>query len=176
LSWLKYDADHKAKLAATDASDDDNVAANDAPTLPHLIVAPASVVQNWIREFEHFAPHMNVVKYHGSQAEREMLQNELRYHLPGARKPRGTEQLDAIIVPITYFSSESGNDRAFLRKFRFDYLVCDEAHLLKNARGLRYKHLDRFSTSHRLLLTGTPVQNSPKELLGKPLHCINVHM
>jgi SWI/SNF-related matrix-associated actin-dependent regulator 1 of chromatin subfamily A len=45
-------------------------------------------------------------------------------------------------------------------------LVVDEAHILKNARGMRYKSLDRFSTKHRLLLTGTPVQNSPKELMS----------
>jgi len=65
---------------------------------------------------------------------------------------------DVIITSITYFQKESATDRDFLRKFNFDYLVCDEAHLLKNAKGLRYKNLDRFKTKHRLLLTGTPVQ------------------
>jgi SWI/SNF-related matrix-associated actin-dependent regulator 1 of chromatin subfamily A len=38
--------------------------------------------------------------------------------------------------------------------------------MLKNAESLRYKMLDRVSTRHRLLLTGTPVQNSPQELLN----------
>lgn len=44
-------------------------------------------------------------------------------------------------------------------------MVVDEAHMLKNAQGTRYKSLDKFDTGHRLLLTGTPVQNNPKELM-----------
>ena len=110
---------------------------------------------------------MNVVKYHGSQKEREDLKEELRYYLPGAVRRPGLRTLDAIVVSYTYFSTENGSDRSFLRKFKYDYLVCDEAHILKNAQGMRYKNLDKFSSRHRLLLTGTPVQNSPKELLGK---------
>lgn len=44
--------------------------------------------------------------------------------------------------------------------------MVDEGHTLKNPKGLRYRNLDKFKTSHRLLLTGTPVQNSPKELMS----------
>jgi hypothetical protein len=36
-------------------------------SLPHLIVMPASVVSNWQREFENFAPHMRVIKFHGTR-------------------------------------------------------------------------------------------------------------
>jgi SWI/SNF-related matrix-associated actin-dependent regulator 1 of chromatin subfamily A len=138
-------------------------------TLPHLVIAPASVLSNWKREFEKFAPHLNVVKYHGSKKEREQLQEELRVHLP-RKVPQGKRRFvdppDVILAPITYFQLEKSDDRSFLRKFRYGYLVVDEAHLLKNARGTRYKTLDKFSTEHRLLLTGTPVQNNAKELLS----------
>ena len=44
--------------------------------------------------------------------------------------------------------------------------VVDEAHNLKNAKSTRYKMLDKVRTEHRLLLTGTPVQNNPQELLN----------
>jgi SNF2 family DNA or RNA helicase len=44
--------------------------------------------------------------------------------------------------------------------------VVDEAHNLKNAKSTRYKMLDKVKTEHRLLLTGTPVQNNPQELLN----------
>lgn len=44
-------------------------------------------------------------------------------------------------------------------------MVVDEAHCLKNPKGARYKNMDRFNTRRRLLLTGTPVQNSAKELM-----------
>ena len=48
----------------------------------------------------------------------------------------------------------------------FRYRVVDEAHNLKNAKSTRYKMLDKVKTEHRLLLTGTPVQNNPQELLN----------
>jgi SNF2 family DNA or RNA helicase len=110
---------------------------------------------------------MNVFKYHGSQEQREVMKEELRNYLPGARRLPGMKPLDAIIVSYPYFSTENGSDRSFLRKFKFNYLVCDEAHILKNAQGMRYRNLDKNSSLRRLLLSGTPVQNSPKELLGK---------
>lgn len=135
---------------------------------PHLIVVPVSVLPNWIREFETFCPTMNVYKYHGSQAEREVLQQELRQYLPENRSSSSSEKkvLDAIIVPVTYYQKETSDDRKFLNKFRFNYMVVDEAHMLKNALSTRYRMLDRVKTQHRLLLTGTPVQNSPQELLN----------
>lgn len=74
--------------------------------------------------------------------------------------------MDVILAPVTYFQKEKSDDRRFLNKFRFDYLVVDEAHMLKNAQSTRYRMLDKISTQHRLLLTGTPVQNSPQELLN----------
>lgn len=96
--------------------------------------------------------------------EREGIQEELRQYLPnGQSKGR---KLDVILAPVTYFQKEKSDDRRFLNKFKFDYLVVDEAHMLKNSQSLRYKMLDKVSTRHRLLLTGTPVQNSPQELLN----------
>ena len=134
------------------------------------MVAPASVLSNWEREFHKFAPHLNVVKYHGTQNQRQALQDQLRPHLRSnwmvcSRKER-PELVDVILTPITYFQKEKSPDRAFLRKFQYHYLVVDEAHLLKNSQGLRYTTLNKMKTQNRLLLTGTPVQNSPQELMS----------
>jgi SWI/SNF-related matrix-associated actin-dependent regulator 1 of chromatin subfamily A len=117
-----------------------------------------------MREFETFCPNMNVIKYHGSQKEREEIKDHLRQFLPGKRL-RGP-QLDVILTPMTYFQKEKSIDRSFLNKFKYDYLVVDEAHMLKNSQSTRYKMLNKVVTHHRLLLTGTPVQNSPQELLN----------
>lgn len=149
LSWLKYTVTEKNETL-----------------YPHLVIAPASVLANWEREFKKFAPRLNVVKYHGSMAEREQRKTELRPYLPRNGTVKHEKDLDVILAPITYFQKEKSDDGAFLRKFRFEYLVVDEAHVLKNARNCRYKTLDKFTTEHRLLLTGTPVQNTPKELLS----------
>ena len=133
--------------------------------LPHLIVVPASVVSNWKREFATFAPDLHIETYHGSMEERLELQRNLRPYLPKHRDP-SIPMVDVILTSITYFQKESSDDRDFLRSFQWDYMVVDEGHLLKNAKGLRYKNLNRFKTRHRLLLTGTPVQNTPKELMA----------
>ena len=145
-----------------DVDEEDAAVSSTTQRRPHLIAVPASVLSNWMNEFKKFAPDMIVKKYHGNQAERADIQNEMEsQHL------RGGAPLDAVLTTFSYFSSDSNKgDRSFLRKFEFDYLIVDEGHTLKNPKGLRYKNLNKFKTSHRLLLTGTPVQNSPKELMS----------
>jgi SNF2-related domain len=111
LAWLKHTRQVKgirrASIAAAAADDDDDdddddevlvdsdnddiltqhqftvAAKSNGPAPPplSLVVAPSSVLSNWEREFEKFAPHMNVVKYHGSIAEREEIQEDLRRRL-----------------------------------------------------------------------------------------------
>eukprot|EP00557_Chaetoceros_sp_GSL56_P008894 CAMPEP_0176504702 /NCGR_PEP_ID=MMETSP0200_2-20121128/16084_1 /TAXON_ID=947934 /ORGANISM="Chaetoceros sp., Strain GSL56" /LENGTH=1147 /DNA_ID=CAMNT_0017904171 /DNA_START=49 /DNA_END=3492 /DNA_ORIENTATION=+ len=171
LAWLKYGRraqqnNQDMGIANVDISDD----SIDQSYKPHLIVVPASVLENWQREFEKFCPSMNIIKYHGSQAERQEIRNDLREYMP---KKKGTikigkfqKNLDAVLTTFSYFSSEKSDDRSFLRKFDWNYMVVDEAHCLKNPRGKAYRNLDAFHTDRRLLLTGTPVQNSPKELMS----------
>ena len=55
-------------------------------------------------------------------------------------------------------------DKAFLGAVSWACLMVDEAHRLKNDDSLLYKSLKDFDTNHRLLITGTPLQNSLKEL------------
>lgn len=55
-------------------------------------------------------------------------------------------------------------DKAFLGSLSWAVLMVDEAHRLKNDDSLLYKTLKEFETNHRLLITGTPLQNSLKEL------------
>lgn len=55
-------------------------------------------------------------------------------------------------------------DQAFLGSVAWTVLVVDEAHRLKNDDSLLYRTLMQFRTNHRLLVTGTPLQNSLKEL------------
>jgi chromodomain-helicase-DNA-binding protein 1 len=55
-------------------------------------------------------------------------------------------------------------DKALLGSLSWAALLVDEAHRLKNDDSLLYKALMEFDTNHRLLITGTPLQNSLKEL------------
>ena len=65
------------------------------------------------------------------------------------------------------FERDSGaEDRSFLKKIPFEYLILDEAHCIKNSMSSRYQNLRGFNPRHRLLLSGTPVQNDVRELLA----------
>jgi len=125
---------------------------------PHLIVVPASTLSNWQNELQRFCPTLNVMTYHGSQNER----TELRYAVKcGHSNPH------IILSTYTIFEREScHDDRRFMYKMAFDYLILDEAHCIKNAAGSRFINLNYLRTRHRLLLSGTPVQNDISELLS----------
>ncbi|ETE65957.1 Chromodomain-helicase-DNA-binding protein 2, partial [Ophiophagus hannah] len=92
---------------------------------PFLIVVPLSTLTSWQREFEIWAPEVNVVVYIGDQMSR---------------------------------------NAAVLGSINWAFLGVDEAHRLKNDDSLLYKTLIDFKSNHRLLITGTPLQNSLKEL------------
>jgi len=101
--------------------------------------------------------HITVVTYYGTQNERAML----RYELRTGPCP------DVILSTYTIFERESNkSDRAFMNSLHFEYLVLDEAHCIKNAQSSRFNNLNMLKTKHRLLLSGTPVQNDISELLS----------
>jgi chromodomain-helicase-DNA-binding protein 1 len=54
--------------------------------------------------------------------------------------------------------------QSFLGNIPWAFLGVDEAHRLKNDDSLLYRSLKDFQTNHRILVTGTPLQNSLKEL------------
>lgn len=103
---------------------------------------------------------MAVEPYRGSQTERFHLQR------PFLRAIEDGE-IDVILCTYTTFERDSGKpDRKFLSRIPFSYLVLDEAHCIKNANSTRFETLGQLQSRHRLLLSGTPVQNDVKELLN----------
>lgn len=116
---------------------------------PFLIVAPLSTVPNWIAEFEKFAPLMPTVLYHGTKAEREVLRRRnLRQiiHIPELGKP-------AKNVFVTSFEIAM-NDRPYLAKTLWKFMVVDEGHRLKNLNCKLLKELVQYRSTNKLLLTG----------------------
>ena len=136
----------------------DDRAATGRAHAPHMMVAPSSTLDNWVRELRTWAPSLRSAKYHGAQARRAQLQEEL-----------DTDGFDVLVVPYTYFEgdSQAGRaDRAWLHRRTWGLAVFDEAHALKKPSSARYQRLGRLRAAQRLLLTGTPVQNNLPELLS----------
>ncbi|KAK5871080.1 hypothetical protein PBY51_003981 [Eleginops maclovinus] len=123
---------------------------------PHLITVPASTLDNWVRELKLWCPSLKVLVYCGSVEDRRYLRHEL------------LDDTTECNVIVTTYNMAIGNDsdRGLFRKLRLKYAVFDEGHMLKNMNSLRYRHLMAINAEHRLLLTGTPLQNNLLELMS----------
>ncbi|CAK1602096.1 unnamed protein product [Parnassius mnemosyne] len=122
---------------------------------PFLCVVPLSTMTAWQREFEQWAPDINVVTYIGDVISRDIIR-QFEWSFASSKRLK----FNAILTTYEILLK----DRQFLRSFSWACLLVDEAHRLKNDDSLLYKALKEFETNHRLLVTGTPLQNSLKEL------------
>lgn len=112
---------------------------------PSLIVAPRSVVHNWLQEAERFAPRLEAFTYIGPDRGEILM---------------GASELDLIIT--TYGLVLRDIDE--LKKEEFAYIVLDEAQAIKNPSSQTAKACRLLRGQHRLALTGTPVENHLGEL------------
>jgi helicase SWR1 len=117
---------------------------------PHLVIVPTSVMLNWEMEFKKWCPGFKILTYYGTQEERK-------------RKRLGWRSEDAWNVCITTYQLIIQDQQVFKRR-RWHYMILDEAHNIKNFESQRWQVMLKFNTRARLLLTGTPLQNSLTEL------------
>nr|XP_015199027.1 PREDICTED: chromodomain-helicase-DNA-binding protein 2 isoform X2 [Lepisosteus oculatus] len=122
---------------------------------PFLLVVPLSTLTSWQREFDIWAPDMNVVVYLGDVMSRKTIRDYEWIH-PQTKRLRFNALLTTYEILL--------KDKAVLGSINWAFLGVDEAHRLKNDDSLLYKTLIDFRSNHRLLITGTPLQNSLKEL------------
>ncbi|XP_076302965.1 LOW QUALITY PROTEIN: SWI/SNF-related matrix-associated actin-dependent regulator of chromatin subfamily A containing DEAD/H box 1 homolog [Lasioglossum baleicum] len=124
---------------------------------PHLIVVPSSTMENWNNELDRWSPSLKVVQYYGSQEERKEMRLGWR-----------NGDLDDVDVLLTTYNlvSSTPEERRLFRVMPIHYVVFDEAHMLKNMSTIRYENLVRINAKHRILLTGTPLQNNLLELMS----------
>jgi superfamily II DNA or RNA helicase len=120
-------------------------AASDEPPRPSIVVVPRSLVFNWVREAERFAPRLRFLDYTGPS--------------------RATDAIDpaAVDVVITTYGTLR-RDAAELAGVPFDYAILDEAQAIKNPSSASAKAARLLDARHRLAMTGTPVENRLEEL------------
>lgn len=112
-----------------------------------LIVAPKSVMVHWKREIERCLPHLPAIIYHGGN--RQQSQKLFQHPKP-------------LIFISTY--GTIANDVGMLAKIPFLFVILDEATNIKNRDAKRSQAAKALNASHRLALSGTPVENRPAEL------------
>tara|TARA_B110001469_G_C9643923_1_gene324649 strand:+ start:1781 stop:3610 length:1830 start_codon:yes stop_codon:yes gene_type:complete len=108
---------------------------------PALILCPTTLIANWCREIEKFAPTITYLIHRGS--------DRTGYYKDLQRAQVVITTYDTMVNDITMFSGMS-----------WDYLVCDEAQALKNPDSKRRKASGQISARYRIPVTGTPMENS----------------
>ncbi|KAF7588454.1 TATA-binding protein-associated factor mot1 [Aspergillus hancockii] len=115
--------------------------------LPSLIVCPPSLSGHWQQEIKQYAPFLKSVAYVGPPVERARLKGSLA---------------DADIVITSYDICR--NDSDVITPLNWNYCVLDEGHLIKNPKAKVTLAVKRVASNHRLILSGTPIQNNVLEL------------
>jgi superfamily II DNA or RNA helicase len=110
-----------------------------------LIVAPTSVVTNWLREMDKFAPSLRHALWHGAE-----------------RKERKDELEDADVVVTSYALLR--RDEELLAKLDLRYAILDEAQNIKNPLSATARAAKRLKADRRLALSGTPIENRLSEI------------
>jgi SNF2 family DNA or RNA helicase len=127
---------------------DDEAATVKVPTKAALIICPTSVLGNWQKELERFAPEMNVYLHYGSNRLKEEAFAE--------------KAKDADIVLTSYGLSHI--DLAEFESLIWSSIAIDEAQNIKNAQTKQSKAVRRLRGRHHIALTGTPMENRLSEL------------
>ncbi|KAI8619340.1 SNF2 family N-terminal domain-containing protein [Chytriomyces sp. MP71] len=119
---------------------------------PFLIVAPLSTLANWVSEINRFTPSLKVVLYHGHANDRATI-----------RKTQLTHMNKNFPIVVTSFEIAM-NDRRYLQRIKWKYIIVDEGHRLKNMNCRLIRELKTYPSANRLILSGTPLQNNLTEL------------
>ena len=114
---------------------------------PALVVAPTSVVGNWMQEAQRFAPSLNVISYGDTQSNRQDALANLG-------------PFDLLLVSYGLMARNIEP----LQSVHWNTVVLDEAQAIKNTNTQRAKAARQLSASFRVVLTGTPVQNNLMDL------------
>ena len=121
---------------------------------PMLVCVPLSTMAAWQTEFSKWAPDMNAITYVGDAKSREIIRE---YE---CENENGELSFNVVLTSYEMVS----RDKEFFADIIWSNIVVDEAHRLKSDVSLLYKVLMEMESHHRLLLTGTPLQNNLREL------------
>ncbi len=110
-----------------------------------LLVVPKSLIANWQREASRFTPELSFLEYLGNL------------------RSRDTADFDGYDVILTTYGTML-KDIEILRKYKFHYAILDESQAIKNPLAKSAKAARLLNAEHRLVMTGTPVENNTFEL------------
>lgn len=124
---------------------------------PFLVVSPSSTLHNWQQEIAKFVPAFKVLPYWGNGKDRKVLRKFWDHKNVKYNKD---SQFHVLVTSYQLVVA----DAAYFQKIKWQYMILDEAQAIKSSSSSRWKSLLSLQCRNRLLLTGTPIQNSMQEL------------
>lgn len=119
-------------------------------TSPSIVIVPKSTLSNWAKEFKKWSPSLEIFEFYADHNGRELL------------RPRIPRTNSYNVLLTTYETAMA--EKTLLKVVKWNYLIIDEAHRIKNEKSVLSQVVRIFNTQHRLLITGTPLQNNLQEL------------
>lgn len=119
----------------------------DSQPLPSLIVCPPTLTAHWCHEVQQYSTNLRALLYSGQPQERARLQSQI-------------DQYDCVVMSYDMIR----NDIDVLGQRSWFYCILDEGHIIKSAKTKTTKAVKMIRATHRLILSGTPIQNNVLEL------------
>ncbi|ESK94301.1 tbp associated factor [Moniliophthora roreri MCA 2997] len=119
----------------------------DSVHLPSLIICPPTLTGHWYYEILKYVDNLKPVLYTGNSRERTKLLSQLKSY-------------DVVITSYEVVRNDINN----LEGIRWLYCILDEGHIIKNAKTKLTKAVKSIQSQHRIILSGTPIQNNVLEL------------
>jgi SNF2 family DNA or RNA helicase len=111
-----------------------------------IVICPKTLLFNWAVEIEKFNRNLSFIIYEGNQKERRNILDNLN--------------VDVLLASYSIIQ----NDIEYLSEIDFEYIILDEAQHIKNAEALRTQAVKKLKSKHKMVLSGTPIENNPSEL------------
>ncbi len=144
LNGEEYDPEDKPALSQLSIFDQIN-STNVSSSITSLIVMPTSLIHNWEEEIKKFTPELKCYKF--------IKQN----------RPKDLNKFKDYDIILTTYGIVR-NDFELLRAYKFFYIILDESQYIKNPDSKIYKAVNQLNSKYRLVLTGTPIENSLTDL------------
>lgn len=114
----------------------------------NLIVVPTSLIVNWQKEVEKFAPSISILTIYGTN------------------RIKSTDDFEQHEIILTSYGTLL-SDITFLKEYEFNYIFLDESQAIKNPVSQRYKSVRLLKSRNKIVLTGTPIENNTFDLYGQ---------
>lgn len=118
--------------------------------LPSIVICPPTLTGHWVYEVQKFVGNnfLKPLHYYGLPMERERLRSQIKYHN---------------LVVASYDIVRKDID--FFQTIQWNYCVLDEGHIIKNGKTKSSKAIKQLVANHRLILSGTPIQNQVRDFM-----------